>query len=117
MGLPEAGVVRRVPGLRREEVAQLAAISTDYCTRLEQGRVSPSAPVLDALTRALQLDDDQRSYLSELAGKDPNRPHRRAADGPAVAAAGAGRPAVHAGIRPGPPDGHPGVEPRWPRPW
>lgn len=76
-GLPEAGAPRRVPGLRREEVAQLAAISTDYYMRLEQGRVSPSASVLSALARALQLDDDQRSYFSELVGKEAHRPRRR----------------------------------------
>jgi transcriptional regulator with XRE-family HTH domain len=44
--LPEGGRQRRVAGLRREEIAQLAAISTDYYTRLEQGRIRPSAPVL-----------------------------------------------------------------------
>jgi transcriptional regulator with XRE-family HTH domain len=76
VGLPETGK-RRVTGLRREEVAQLAAISTDYYMRLEQGRLAPSAPVLEALARVLRLDDDQRSYLSELAGKDANRPRRR----------------------------------------
>jgi transcriptional regulator with XRE-family HTH domain len=76
VGLPETGK-RRVPGLRREEVAQLAAISADYYMRLEQGRLAPSAPVLEALSRALRLDDDQRSYLSELAGKDTSRPRRR----------------------------------------
>lgn len=70
--------MRRVPGLRREEVAQLVAISNDYYTRLEQGRIAASAPVLSALARVLQLDDDQRSYLSELAGKDAARPRRRA---------------------------------------
>ena len=75
-GLPETGK-RRVPGLRREEVAGLAAISSDYYMRLEQGRLAPSAPVLEALARVLQLDDDQRSYLSELAGKDTSRPRRR----------------------------------------
>lgn len=75
-GLPDTGK-RRVPGLRREEVAALAAISSDYYMRLEQGRLAPSAPVLEALARVLQLDDDQRSYLSELAGKDANRPRRR----------------------------------------
>lgn len=78
VGLPETGAVRRVPGLRREEVAALAAISADYYTRLEQGRMPASAPVLDALARVLQLDDDQRNYLSELAGKDTHRPRRRA---------------------------------------
>src|SRR5438270_5798884 len=68
VGLPDAGTHRRVRGLRREEVAQLAAISTDYYTRLEQGRISPSAPVLESLSRVLQLTDDQRTYMYELAG-------------------------------------------------
>jgi transcriptional regulator with XRE-family HTH domain len=68
VGLPESGRHRRVAGLRREEVAQLAAISTDYYTRLEQGRIHPSAPVLASLARVLRLDDDQRTYLYELAG-------------------------------------------------
>ncbi|MFF3562477.1 helix-turn-helix domain-containing protein [Streptomyces sp. NPDC002574] len=77
VGLPEGAGRRRVTGLRREEVAQLAAISTDYCTRLEQGRIPASAPVLDALAQALHLDDGQRSYLSGLAGKDTGRPRRR----------------------------------------
>ncbi|MBA8823973.1 transcriptional regulator with XRE-family HTH domain [Saccharopolyspora lacisalsi] len=76
-GLPDTGSQRRVPGLRREEVAQLAAISTDYYTRLEQGRIPASAPVLDALARVPHLDDAQREYLSELAGKDATRPRRR----------------------------------------
>ena len=76
-GLPETGTVRRVPGLRREEVARLAAISVDYYTRLEQGRLQASASVLAALAHALRLDDDQRSYLYELAGKTSARPRRR----------------------------------------
>jgi transcriptional regulator with XRE-family HTH domain len=66
--LPEDGTRRRVAGLRREEVAQLAAISTDYYTRLEQGRIRPSPPVLASLVRVLRLDDDQRTYMHELAG-------------------------------------------------
>ncbi|MFI6502978.1 helix-turn-helix domain-containing protein [Nonomuraea typhae] len=69
VGLPDSGGRRRVAGLRREEVAQLAAISTDYYTRLEQGRIQASAPVLNALARVLHLDDDQRAYLFELAGR------------------------------------------------
>src|SRR6266480_7337356 len=77
VGLPDAGTHRRVAGLRREEVAQLAAISTDYYTRLEQGRISPSAPVLASLARVLRLDDDQRAYMYELAGT-PARSRRRA---------------------------------------
>jgi hypothetical protein len=64
-----------------------------------------------SLARVLQLDDDQRSYLSELAGKDTARPRRRARQTVhAVAATPARRPAVHPGGRPGPPDGNPGVE-------
>ena len=66
VGLPEGGTQRRVAGLRREEVAQLAAISTDYYTRLEQGRIHPSAPVLVSLARVLGLDEDQRTYMNEL---------------------------------------------------
>lgn len=68
VGLPEGGAHRRVAGLRREEVAQLAAISTDYYTRLEQGRISPSPPVLESLARVFQLTDDQRTYMYELVG-------------------------------------------------
>src|SRR5881397_3685032 len=71
VGLPEGGTQRRVAGLRREEVAQIAAISTDYYTRLEQGRIQPSAPVLASLARVLRLDDDQRTYLYEVAGTNP----------------------------------------------
>ena len=64
-----AGARRRVPGLRREELATLAGISSDYYLRLEQGRDKhPSAQVLDALARALQLDVDATAYLHQLAG-------------------------------------------------
>jgi transcriptional regulator with XRE-family HTH domain len=77
VGLPEIGGQRRVPGLRREEVAQLAAISVDYYTRLEQGRVAASAGVLATLARALGLDDDQRAYLASLAGQPAGHPRRR----------------------------------------
>ncbi|MFC7614974.1 helix-turn-helix transcriptional regulator [Actinokineospora soli] len=59
---------RRVAGLRREEVAALAGISVEYYVRLEQGRASkPSDAVLDALARALGLDDVERRYLDDLA--------------------------------------------------
>src|SRR5690606_9575069 len=62
-GVPVVGV-RRVPGLRREEVAMLAGMSVDYYVRLEQGRERhPSAQVLDALSQVLQLDDDARLHL------------------------------------------------------
>lgn len=75
---PEAvGIVstgtRRVPGLRREEVATIAGVSIDYYVRLEQGRErSPSAQVLDSLGRALQLDDDARLHLYRIAGLRPS---------------------------------------------
>lgn len=71
VGLAAGRGSRRVPGLRREEVAQLASISTDYYTRVEQGRMSASAQVLTILSEVLQLDDDQRLYLFRLAGKTP----------------------------------------------
>ncbi|WP_405594233.1 helix-turn-helix transcriptional regulator [Streptomyces sp. NBC_01092] len=59
---------RRVPGLRREELAALAGVSVDYYTRLEQGRpITPSQSVLDALANALQLDPAERSYLHAVA--------------------------------------------------
>lgn len=61
---------RRVPGLRREEVAQLAGVSMDYLTRLEQGRAtSPSTSVLSSLARALRLSDIERDHLFQLAGQ------------------------------------------------
>jgi transcriptional regulator with XRE-family HTH domain len=75
VGLVRAGQPRRVPGLRREEVAQLAMISTDYLTRLEQGRLAGASPgVMDALATALRLSQDERSYLFQLADKDDHRP-------------------------------------------
>jgi transcriptional regulator with XRE-family HTH domain len=76
-GLPE-GERRRVPGLRREELAQLAGVSADYYVRLEQGRGShPSAGVLDALARALQLDDVETAYLHGLVSQTPIRRRAR----------------------------------------
>ncbi len=61
--------VRRVPGLRREEVALLAGVSTDYYTRLEQGRrITPSPAVVEALGRALDLDEAGRAHLQDLFG-------------------------------------------------
>ncbi|WP_327242688.1 helix-turn-helix domain-containing protein [Streptomyces sp. NBC_01320] len=77
VGLPD-GTPRRVPGLRREEVALLTAISTDYYTRLEQGRMQASEPVLTALARVLGLNEDQRDYMFELAGKETGRLRRHA---------------------------------------
>src|SRR5664279_2808358 len=69
VGLPALGGRRRVSGLRREEVAHLAAISHDYYARLEQGRIAPSPAVLKTLSDVLRLDGEQRAYLHELAGK------------------------------------------------
>lgn len=64
-----AGARRRTVGLRREEVAQLAAMSTDYYTRLEQRRgPQPSAQILASLARALRLTPDERDYLYRVCG-------------------------------------------------
>lgn len=64
-----AGSRRRAPGLRREEVAQLAAMSTDYYTRLEQRRgPQPSTQMLASIARALRLTADERDYLHRVAG-------------------------------------------------
>jgi transcriptional regulator with XRE-family HTH domain len=68
-----------VAGLRREEVARLAAISTGYYTHLEQGRLRGSGPVLAELARVLRLTECQRAHLFALAGEDVlQRPYRRA---------------------------------------
>ena len=77
VGLPDGDSHRKVAGLRRTEVAQLASISVDYYTRLEQGRVRASASVLATLARALRLDEDQQRYLYELAGRADDQPRRR----------------------------------------
>jgi transcriptional regulator with XRE-family HTH domain len=81
-GLPTYGGHRRVPGLRREEVALLAGVSVEYYTRLERGKghgVSDS--VLEALVRALQLDEAERAHLFDLARASvaATRPRRRPA--------------------------------------
>src|SRR5437762_13681330 len=82
VGLPDYGP-RRVPGLRREEVAVLAGVSLPYYTRLERGDLAgASDSVLDALARALQLDDAERAHLFDLARAaqpTPARPRRRRA--------------------------------------
>jgi transcriptional regulator with XRE-family HTH domain len=68
LGLTPVGGRRRVPGLRREELAQAAALSVDYYVRLEQGRVrNPSESVVDALATALGLDRSERQHLHNLA--------------------------------------------------
>ncbi|WP_018349624.1 helix-turn-helix transcriptional regulator [Longispora albida] len=70
-GLP-AGVRRRTPGLRREEVAMLTGMSADYYIRLEQARsTQPSVQILAALARSLRLTDDGRDHLYRLAGHHP----------------------------------------------
>lgn len=84
-GLPMYGELRRVPGLRREEVAQLAGVSTDYYTRLERGTLrGVSAAVLEAVAGALQLDEAERMHLLDLAHtsstrgtRSPRRPARQ----------------------------------------
>ncbi|ALO91758.1 MULTISPECIES: helix-turn-helix domain-containing protein [Streptomyces] len=86
VGLPGGGL-RRVPGLRREEVAMLAGISSDYYLRLEQGRDrNPSVQVLEAIARVLRLDVDATAHLVGLAQERPApgvRPGRRAQQVPA----------------------------------
>jgi transcriptional regulator with XRE-family HTH domain len=80
-GLPAYGGNRRVPGLRREEVALLAGMSVDYYTRLERGNArGASDAVLDSLARALQLDEAERAHLFDLvhtANASPARAPRR----------------------------------------
>ncbi|HEX4814509.1 MAG TPA: helix-turn-helix transcriptional regulator [Nonomuraea sp.] len=66
VGLPRSAG-RRVPGLRREELAIVAGVSPDHYQRIEQGRVRPSAQVLDAIATALALDDTERAHLHTLA--------------------------------------------------
>ncbi|MFI9649344.1 helix-turn-helix domain-containing protein [Streptomyces sp. NPDC052040] len=73
VGLVSHGV-RRVAGLRREEIAVLAGVNADYYTRLEQGRErNPSAQILDALGRALRLSPEAHVHLHRLAGTAPGR--------------------------------------------
>ncbi len=70
VGLTVGVGLRRTPGLRREELATLAGISIDYYVRLERGKETrPSPSVLDALARALQLDDQQHDHLRQLAAR------------------------------------------------
>ncbi len=79
VGLHDLSGRRRVRGLRREEVAVLAGVSSDYYVRLEQGRDQhPSPQVIDALARALQLDDDAVAHLHRLAAAPPGRRRRKA---------------------------------------
>ncbi|MBM2618424.1 helix-turn-helix domain-containing protein [Actinoplanes sp. LDG1-06] len=77
-GLPNFGGTRRVAGLRRAEVAMLAGVSPDYYTRLERGNLTGvSDSVLDAIARALQLDDAERSHLHDLARAANTSPRAR----------------------------------------
>jgi transcriptional regulator with XRE-family HTH domain len=90
-GLPADGRARRVPGLRRDEVARLAGVSTEYYTRLEQGRAgNPSPEVVEALARALELDPAEREHLTDLLA----RPARRAPVSPQRV-----RPGLHLMLR------------------
>ncbi|HVX45583.1 MAG TPA: helix-turn-helix transcriptional regulator [Mycobacteriales bacterium] len=74
VGLPAGAGIRRTPGLRREELATLAGVSIDYYVRIERGKETrPSPTVLDALARALRLDDEERTYLRELASQAARR--------------------------------------------
>lgn len=66
-GIADGSSARRVPGLRREEIARLADVSTDYYTRLEQGRnIHPSRAVLDSVARALKLDAGEQAHMMDL---------------------------------------------------
>lgn len=90
-GLP-AGTNRRVPGLRRSEVAQLAQVSVEYYAKLERGAIAgASASVLDAIATALHLDDTERAHLLDLA---------RAADGIPTSGRTRRRPSKTAAARP-----------------
>ncbi|MGP3955102.1 MmyB family transcriptional regulator [Nonomuraea sp. 3N208] len=85
VALPARRTQRRTPGLRREEVAELAGVSVDYVIRLEQGRgLRPSPEVLEALAGALLLSEDERVYLFDLAEQRPTArrtaPRRATAD-------------------------------------
>ncbi|MFE6051556.1 helix-turn-helix domain-containing protein [Kitasatospora sp. NPDC056446] len=80
VGLPDTTTRRRVPGLRREELAQLAGVSTAYYTRLEQGHgESVSTAVLDAIARVLRLSPAERDHLGRLTRPARRRPGRAAA--------------------------------------
>ena len=93
-GLPNFGGRRRVPGLRREEVALLAGMSVEYYVRLERGNASGvSESVLEGISRALQLDEAERTHLYDLV-RTANagiRPQRRRGSHP--------KQQVHAGVQ------------------
>lgn len=80
-GLPDDRRARRVPGLRRDEVARLAGVSTEYYTRIEQGRAqNPSPEVIEALAGTLRLNPSEREHLTDLLARPA--PARRAPAGP-----------------------------------
>jgi len=82
-GLPAYGGNRRVPGLRREEVAMLAGVSVDYYNRLERGNLhGVSESVLDAISRALQLDEAEHAHLFDLARAANLAPSKRRKSSP-----------------------------------
>src|SRR6185312_9575924 len=88
VGLPAVGTPRRVSGLRREEVAQLAAMSVDHYTRLEQGRVTTASDsVLNGIATALRLTEAERTYLGILA-QPPTRARSGGGAGGGEAAGG-----------------------------
>jgi transcriptional regulator with XRE-family HTH domain len=88
VGLVDHGDRRRVPGLRREELAMLAGVSAPYYSRLEQGQSPNASPeVLDALAGALRLDEAERRHLHELAAGSRRRPGRRRSEVERVAPA------------------------------
>ncbi|GAA4249860.1 helix-turn-helix transcriptional regulator [Dactylosporangium darangshiense] len=83
VGLPESPGVRRTPGLRREEVAELSGVGLTWYTWLEQARAIPASPqVIDALARALRLGADRHAHLRALAGLPPPGDGGRAAGEP-----------------------------------
>lgn len=89
-GLGPGAGVRRVPGLRREEVARLAGVNVDYYVRLERGRrINPSDSVLDAVARALRLNATERAHLFALVRPGGTRPVTRSVPPQRV------RPSVH----------------------
>ncbi|MBB5121803.1 XRE family transcriptional regulator [Streptomyces eurocidicus] len=107
VGLRAYGTARRVPGLRREELAQLAGVSVGYYTRLEQGQAgTASRQVLDALANVLRLDPSETAHLhnlsrqpttSHLVRPHPEKPHQRVLS--LLASLGDGTPAVVLGRR------------------
>jgi transcriptional regulator with XRE-family HTH domain len=106
VGLRSYGGKRRVPGLRREEVAMLAGLSVDYYARLERGNLrGASDAVLEAVSRALQLDDAERQHLFDLARNaeaptsHPGRRPKPAAPRPEITAILAGMTSIPAYVR------------------